>query len=84
MLTGTPTEPSFMRRMEDTITSAVRGRIDEIVAEEIAAANGRVQTRLREAVAGMAIGVSRMVRMQEFGSELRITVQMEQLKKETK
>ena len=74
------TSPSFAVQMGEIINAAIRARIDEIVTEEIAAANGRVQTRLREAVAGVAIGVSRRVQFQEFGSELRITVSMQQQK----
>lgn len=75
-----PTTLNGMVSLEDAIVKAVRERIDELVANEVEAAQRRVAQRVPEVVTGVALSVMKMMNMQRFGDELRICVKLDGVK----
>lgn len=57
------------------IKEVVEKQIEAVIAEEIAAAQKRVEARIREKTGQIAISVLSLYSIERFGADLRITVQ---------
>lgn len=69
-----------MNDMSSHVYRAIKSEIEKIIESEAKEAAKRVETRIRESIGSIAAKVLQHFTFNQFGTELRITVDFENIK----
>ena len=69
-----PVDGGFLKRIEEAVAFAVQKLVQDETEAAIAAAKKRIEEKIPEIVAGVALAVSKNLSIQTYGTELTIRV----------